>query len=433
MMSEEIASRQISSITFEKYIGCLQSESPNGIENLTLVDKFQIKLMSHFCLNGSLSYLGQDEWGKYCHPYHEEYHKNFDGINVLGGVWGMITFIIGVIGNLLTLVAIPYAKWKHRHAFHLTFYKTDIWILHLALCDLIWCIFCLPYGFLIPSFQWEYPQYSGSDTYCRNSIVIGYLTMTTDWLLLALIAVTRAFQIKRPYQWSAFCRNKFYISILLVTPWILAFLILLPIFIDPASDFGYHCLIGKCTIIPTGEEPFKIFLKHPWLKNVMPMSVSFSVPFLVIGISYFVIWKHIQRINEEKKEIGHEEKFGSEGLNEVQIKFIWTIFIVCIFYFACAGAMTYARFMRLAKKDSPFVVFITSTGFLVQFSVNFFVYFYRSEAYRKAYWDILVVLFPCLERHDHLKKQLGLMTFEKITATSMGIRKNKTDASNNDS
>ena len=124
---------------------------------------------------------------------------------------------------------------------------------------------------------------------------------------------------------------------------------------------------------------------------------------------------------------------GKEGLNQTQIKFVWTIFIVCIFYFACAGAMTYARFMRLAKKDSPFVVFVTSTGFLIQFCVNFFVYFYRSEAYRRAYWDILVIPFPCLEKHEHLKNKLGLMTIEKLTATSMNIRKNKTTESNNDS
>ena len=216
MMAEEIARGQISTITCEKYIGCFRSDSLSGLENGTSVDNYQINLMSHFCLNGSLSYLSYDEWEKYCHPYNEEYNKNFDGINKLAGVWGMITFIIGVLGNLLTLTAIPYAKRKHRHAFHLTFYKTDIWVLHLALCDLIWCIFCLPYGFLIPSFKWEYPQYSGSDTYCRNSIIIGYLTMTLDWLLLAFIAVTRAIQLKRPYQWSSFCSSKFNIAILLV-------------------------------------------------------------------------------------------------------------------------------------------------------------------------------------------------------------------------
>ena len=31
-----------------------------------------------------------------------------------------------------------------------------------------------------------------------------------------------------------------------------------------------------------------------------------------------------------------------------------------------------------------------------QYSINFFIYAYRSEQYRNAYWDILVILFPCL-------------------------------------
>ena len=103
---------------------------------------------------------------------------------------------------------------------------------------------------------------------------------------------------------------------------------------------------------------------------------------------------------------------GSHILNETQIKFAWTIFIVCGFYFVCAGAMTYARFMRFFKRDSPFVVFITSTAFLIQFGVNFFVYFYRSEAYRKAYWDIIVLIFPCIEMNENVKKLLGLEMIE---------------------
>ena len=418
-MNKDISSRQIFSITFEEYVGCRRSGEFSEIENGTTVDNHQIKLMSHFCLNGSLSYLTQHDWEQYCHPYHEEYHKNFDGINMLAGVWGIITFIIGAIGNLLTLIAIPYAKWKHRYDFHTTFYKTDIWVLHLAFCDFMWCIFCLPYGFLIPSFRWQYPQYPGSDTYCRNSLIIGYLTMTTDWLLLAFIAATRAIQIKVPYQWSMFCRSKLNILLLLLAPWILAVLILLPVFADPATDFGYHCLIGKCTIIPTGKESLKLLLEYPWLKNVWPISISFLMPFTIIGISYLIIWCHIKKTYDARKEITAKETEGNNGLNETQIKFIWTIFIVCIFYFICAGGMTYARFMRFSKKDSPFVVFVTSTSFLVQFCVNFFVYFYRSKAYRKAYWDIIVLILPCIEKNSRIKKILGLTSLEEMPSKSI--------------
>ena len=75
-MNQDIKSRQIFSITFEEYIGCRHSGDSSEIENGTAVDNYQIKLMSHFCLNGSLSYLTQHDWEQYCHPYHEEYHKN---------------------------------------------------------------------------------------------------------------------------------------------------------------------------------------------------------------------------------------------------------------------------------------------------------------------------------------------------------------------
>ena len=134
-MNGKTTSAQIYSITFGNYIGCRSTLTSDRPENQSFVESSIIKLMSHFCLNGSLSSLQKDEWEKYCHPYDEEYHQNFDNINLIAGILGLLTFIIGVFGNLLTLVAIVYAKYKRRHAFHHTFYKTDIWVLHLALCD----------------------------------------------------------------------------------------------------------------------------------------------------------------------------------------------------------------------------------------------------------------------------------------------------------
>ena len=33
-----------------------------------------------------------------------------------------------------------------------------------------------------------------------------------------------------------------------------------------------------------------------------------------------------------------------------------------------------------------------------QYSINIFIYAYRSDQYRNAYWDILVIVFPCLPK-----------------------------------
>ena len=39
-----------------------------------------------------------------------------------------------------------------------------------------------------------------------------------------------------------------------------------------------------------------------------------------------------------------------------------------------------------------------------QYSLNIFIYAYRSKEYRAAYWDFLVRIFPCLPQ---LKEDLG--------------------------
>ena len=46
--------------------------------------------------------------------------NNFEKIKIsdkdlLATIWGIILIFVGVTGNLLTLLAIPYAKWKNKY------------------------------------------------------------------------------------------------------------------------------------------------------------------------------------------------------------------------------------------------------------------------------------------------------------------------------
>ena len=46
--------------------------------------------------------------------------KNFEKIKIsdkdlLATIWSIILIFVGVTGNLLTLLAIPYAKWKNKY------------------------------------------------------------------------------------------------------------------------------------------------------------------------------------------------------------------------------------------------------------------------------------------------------------------------------
>ena len=102
-------------------------------------------------------------------------------------------------------------------------------------------------------------------------------------------------------------------------------------------------------------------------------------------------------------------------ISQTEMKFIWTIFIVCVFYLGCSGTLTITRFLRLARKDGPGIVLVTNTAIFVQYCINFFVYAYRSKQYRKAYWDLLVAIFPFLKKQAKLKKQIGVQTTVKYS------------------
>ena len=70
----------------------------------------EIELLSHVCLNGSFTDLSDDEWNKRCYP---NYWGNV-AYRRAAGVWSLFNFIVGILGNILTLVAVAYARNKHR-------------------------------------------------------------------------------------------------------------------------------------------------------------------------------------------------------------------------------------------------------------------------------------------------------------------------------
>ena len=118
-----------------------------------------------------------------------------------------------------------------RYGFHRHFSTTTIWILHLALCDLLFSIFCAP-AYFVPYLGYRYAQGYGFDTMCRASIIMAYMTVYNDWLLLSYIAVTRAINVTWRSQWKQFCSNKICLFLALCSPWLIQFCILLPWFVQ---------------------------------------------------------------------------------------------------------------------------------------------------------------------------------------------------------
>ena len=386
----------------------------NGFENLTCLyygsendshfeqiwenklNGHEVDLLHHVCLNGSFSHLSLEQWNDRCFPTHNE---NFV-LRRITGFWSLFNFIAGLFGNLLTLVAIPYAKWKHRYDFHSTFWTTDIWILHLAFCDLIFSIFCAPHYF-IPYLGYRYPQGYGSDTACTVSFIVTILTFTNDWLLVAIVAMTRAISLKQPTKWERFCGNKAYVFLFLLSTWVFQLLVMLPIFLQPSIDIGYNCLMGKCNYVPTGKDPLDIFVGfvgQPVFVG-LPYLAAFLTPCIITTISYVIIWRHVNNVKNclEEMDLGKEDQNGKRRLTKQEIRFIWTVFIICLCYLLCALPGIILVDILGMKDGTTFLISLSLLWF--QFSINIFVYAYRSKRYRSAYEDLVALIFPLHRKH----------------------------------
>ena len=94
-----------------------------------------IHLMSNFCLSkwDLEDFNGTEE----CYPIFSELTK-VSTITIC-----IISGIIGICGNSLTLLAIPYATRKKKFNFNSNWPTTDF-ILNLAFSDLIYCLYNHP-------------------------------------------------------------------------------------------------------------------------------------------------------------------------------------------------------------------------------------------------------------------------------------------------
>jgi hypothetical protein len=309
--------------------------------------------------------------------------------------------LVGIFGNLLTLIAIPYAKWRRRHEIHLNFWTNHIWVLHLALVELMCCILTLPVLFVFPFLGIRYVQVPGMDTAFRILFIIGHQMVYIDWLLLSIIVMTSVIKLRNPKGWDNFCENKIYVAGFLIMPWIVSMFYILPHFIQPSLDFGYHCLFGYPTYIPTGKPPLEFLTANKWMIDVLAAVLLFFLPVSIIIISYVVIWRHIRSVRGNVRGMATVrrslfESAGGVGMSQIEIKFIWTVLVVCIFYLIASSPLAFAKMFRELRTPTSMLVAISLM--LGQYSINFFIYSYHCKQYRLEYWDVILLVCPCLSK-----------------------------------
>ena len=110
-------------------------------------------------------------------------------LSTMAGVLCIIVAIIGAAGNLLTLLAIPWAQANKTLGFHRTPLKyTTIFIVNLAFADFLYCVTSLPmYSATYLHRGWPY----GDDWSCKGFAAFRYMNAYSAWMALGFVAFSR--------------------------------------------------------------------------------------------------------------------------------------------------------------------------------------------------------------------------------------------------
>ena len=350
-----------------------------------------IHSLSQYCTSGSK--ISSHECFKF-------YSNATDLIRQISGIWLLIVGTVGILGNLATLITIPYAAKKKRHGLHKNYFTTTIFILHFSFIDLLHCIFLVvPQGLMYSSKNSPF----GKDG-CKIFIYGGVVTLVADMLAIAVVALSRCLDMVAHQKWSDFCDKKRNIAVLILLSWVPGLIALLISLIIESHGIepGWNCETGGCGFIRTcrlSGGGVKDGLRAcdsgmgVWRLSYFSTIIVPSCSLLIIGISYVVIWC---KVHNSTKYFTDQEQINS-SLNDRDIKLSKTILILVVMNFFCwlpyvvliTAAIDLTNEPKPATSKHYIFRVILVNIFESQYALNFFVYVARSEQYRNAFFDIL--------------------------------------------
>jgi hypothetical protein len=135
--------------------------------------------------------------------------------NLMWAVFLTLNIFIGLAGNLLTLLSIPYAKYRKKFGFSRS-ETTSLYIRNLAMWDFLFCAFAAPTYVLHIIYQgWPF-----GETLCAMTAIIRWGLTLADWSALSLIAISRCVLLKWPKKGKViFSGNSAHVAI--VISWLL--------------------------------------------------------------------------------------------------------------------------------------------------------------------------------------------------------------------
>ena len=307
----------------------------------------------------------------------------FTSRNSFTAIWGLFNMFLGTIGNLMTIIAIPYGMRKRRWGLQNNWYTSNIFIVNLAFYDGLFCLIGMLDKIIFNlGYKWPF-----GSAFCSISTKVVPIISQASWYSLGWIAISTAFLTIGREKWNDFSTKS---NAIIIMVCLLAFNILtsLPLLLDESHVSYYNDFTGVCEIkdlaILKGITPM---FSAGWLR--VPQKVAFITTCGMIFVSYALMWLKIRKSRKRLLAIlqGNtkfmEKKVGKE--NSLRM----TVFLVCVCYVIFVLPLIMSEFL-FGVVDSNIIIGLYWT----QYSINFVIYAGRRDAFQNAYMDIARMMLP---------------------------------------
>ena len=343
----------------------------------------------------------------------KSYGYETDIVRKIGGIWITTVGFLGIFGNVITLTTVPYAAQKKLYGFDRKFRSGTIFILHLALMDLLHCtLIVIPLGIQFSSDQSPLGKNS-----CRIILYGGVATMVVDMLALSLVALSRCLDIMMKERWTKFCEKWRNIFFLIFPTWMVGVITVIFFLIieQDGIETGWKCATGGCGWIHSCEKQSESYTATGietlytncsdgtslWRLTYFATLFVPCICIMIIISSYIGIWNKVRRSTKYFQTLGVNPITPSPVLHTKQlskrdIKMTKTILILIItnLLFWLPYGLLVNIALDLTVKPSPYtkeqyiVTVVLVAIFESQYAINFFIYMARHEQYRNAFFGV---------------------------------------------
>lgn len=284
---------------------------------------------------------------------------------ILAAACACIFSVVGVVGNLITTVALLMHPKLRGHV-------TTMFVLSLCVSDLLFCGINLP----LTASRFIHQRWTLGETLCQMFAFVFYGNEAVSLLSMVAITINRYTLIAYYDMYSQiYTTTKIWIQLLMI--WFVSFGFMVPPLLGVWGRLGLDSKTFSCTILPKeGRSPKKYLFVF-----------GFALPCVVIIVSYSCIY---WRVRESKRKLEGRSKLSGQTAKEKEEDSRLTTLMLTIFlcFLACFLPL---MIMNVAYDGItyPWMHIIASILAWASSVINPLIYAATNRQYRAAYANLL--------------------------------------------